>query len=411
MAEKTGASKPYYRRAFDLLMSAAKGVIPEDELKKIMLSARGHTGGVTSPKEKDGEPAGAGSAEPVAASKAAGFGAIQEAVNEAWAAHVNVSSDECQCDMCAGMRAQMGMYGGENIQQVPDFDDRIVEIYADHFVAYHDGDLVSVDYTVNADGTVTLTSDEVPVEITYSPIGKAEWSAAKINDLPDSSFMHIAPGGKKDADGKTVPRSLRFFPVRDADGNIDMPHLRNARARIPQSDLPQSVKDQMMAKAGKMMDEMTSSTSKSAADPTGPRERGELSERIPIMKWDEEKHLIYGIVVEPMTIDAHGDWVTEQDIAKACHAFMRKSQAIYLEHGKPSSAVSIVENYLAPADMSWMLPSGETKMVSKGAWIMVTHVDVGQEHGQRVWDGVKKGEFNGYSYRGEAYRTPRELVA
>jgi len=56
-----------------------------------------------------------------------------------------------------------------------------------------------------------------------------------INDLPDSSFAYIEPGGKKDEEGKTVPRSLRHFPIRRADGKPDPAHVRNALARAPQS--------------------------------------------------------------------------------------------------------------------------------------------------------------------------------
>jgi hypothetical protein len=62
----------------------------------------------------------------------------------------------------------------------------------------------------------------------------AEWTSAYINDLPDSSFAYIEPGGKV-VDGKTEPRSLRHFPYKDAEGNVDLPHLRNAMARAPQS--------------------------------------------------------------------------------------------------------------------------------------------------------------------------------
>lgn len=62
----------------------------------------------------------------------------------------------------------------------------------------------------------------------------AEWTAAFVNDLPDSCFLHIESGGKKDEEGKTTPRSLRHLPYKDAAGKIDLPHLRNAIARIPQ---------------------------------------------------------------------------------------------------------------------------------------------------------------------------------
>lgn len=54
-------------------------------------------------------------------------------------------------------------------------------------------------------------------------------SAASINDLPDEDFAYIEPGGEKDEDGKTTPRSLRHFPIHDA------AHVRNALARASQS--------------------------------------------------------------------------------------------------------------------------------------------------------------------------------
>lgn len=67
---------------------------------------------------------------------------------------------------------------------------------------------------------------------------KATWSTAFINDLPDSAFLYIEPGGEKDEEGKTTPRSLRHFPYKDENGKIDLPHLRNAVQRIPQSKIP-----------------------------------------------------------------------------------------------------------------------------------------------------------------------------
>lgn len=66
---------------------------------------------------------------------------------------------------------------------------------------------------------------------------EAKWSAKFINDLPDSAFALIKDGGKKDETGRTTPRSLRYLPYKGADGKFDLPHLRNALARLPQSDL------------------------------------------------------------------------------------------------------------------------------------------------------------------------------
>jgi hypothetical protein len=87
----------------------------------------------------------------------------------------------------------------------------------------------------------------------------AQWTTAYINDLPDSAFLYVEPGGEKDGGGKTVPRSLRHFPVKGADGEVDLAHLRNALARIPQSNLPAAVKAACTAKARKMLDDASAS--------------------------------------------------------------------------------------------------------------------------------------------------------
>lgn len=87
---------------------------------------------------------------------------------------------------------------------------------------------------------------------------KAVWSAAFINSLPDSSFLYIAPGGSKDSDGKTTPRSLRYFPYKDASGSVDLAHLRNALARIPQSNLPKAIKDRLTSKAQRILNDSKS---------------------------------------------------------------------------------------------------------------------------------------------------------
>jgi hypothetical protein len=72
------------------------------------------------------------------------------------------------------------------------------------------------------------------------------WTRKYINDLPDSAFAVILPGGEKDGEGKTTPRSLRKFPHHTNDGKIDLPHLRNANARVPQSDLTDEQKREAM---------------------------------------------------------------------------------------------------------------------------------------------------------------------
>lgn len=62
----------------------------------------------------------------------------------------------------------------------------------------------------------------------------AKWTTKYVNDLPDSAFAWIEPGGEKDEENKTTPRSLRHLPYRNHLGEIDLPHVRNALARLNQ---------------------------------------------------------------------------------------------------------------------------------------------------------------------------------
>jgi len=83
---------------------------------------------------------------------------------------------------------------------------------------------------------------------------KAVWSAKYVNDLNDSAFLFIEAGGVKDEEGKTTPRSLRHFPVKDADGKVDLAHLRDAIGRIPQSNAKGLDKTALQARARRMLE-------------------------------------------------------------------------------------------------------------------------------------------------------------
>jgi hypothetical protein len=85
-------------------------------------------------------------------------------------------------------------------------------------------------------------------------VAKAAWTAASINNLPDAAFAVILPGGKKDKEGKTVPRSLRMLPHHNANvkspsenSSVDLPHLRNGLARASQSKMPAADKAKAIA--------------------------------------------------------------------------------------------------------------------------------------------------------------------
>ena len=101
-------------------------------------------------------------------------------------------------------------------------------------------------------------------------IEAAQWSARYVNDLPDSAFLYVEPGGKKDSDGKTTPRTLRHFPYKNDRGEIDLPHLRNAIAQGPKAKdkngkpLARSIVERVQKKARQLLERAEKREAKAA---------------------------------------------------------------------------------------------------------------------------------------------------
>jgi hypothetical protein len=68
------------------------------------------------------------------------------------------------------------------------------------------------------------------------------------NDLPDSAFAYIEPGGAKDAVGKTAPRALRHLPYKTAGGDVDLELLVKALNAVPETNLPRATQARVAAK-------------------------------------------------------------------------------------------------------------------------------------------------------------------
>jgi hypothetical protein len=96
---------------------------------------------------------------------------------------------------------------------------------------------------------------------------KATWTAAYVNDLPDSSFAYIESGGEKDDDGKTTPRSKRHLPYKDKDGQPDEAHVRNALSRLPQTDIPDAAKSKAKKKLAAAAKELGVEVSDDKSEP------------------------------------------------------------------------------------------------------------------------------------------------
>lgn len=119
--------------------------------------------------------------------------------------------------------------------------------------------------------------------------------------------------------------------------------------------------------------------------------KAEKSWEVPIWKAEEER-FVYGIVLQPDIVDAQGDSVSKEEIAKASHSFMENCQKIGLQHNVIVPQIKIWESYLAPVDMTI---AGQP--VSKGSWVLGVHVN-----DDGIWEQVRKGELTGFSIKGFA---------
>lgn len=110
-----------------------------------------------------------------------------------------------------------------------------------------------------------------------------------------------------------------------------------------------------------------------------------------ILKADAESHFVTGVVYEPLVEDVHGNFMTEDEITKAAHWFLKNSSKVDLQHSfDPLPGASVVESWIAKSDFD--INGGK---VQKGTWLMTMEVD-----DAGIWDAIQKGELTGFSMGG-----------
>lgn len=110
-----------------------------------------------------------------------------------------------------------------------------------------------------------------------------------------------------------------------------------------------------------------------------------------ILKTDTENHFVTGIVYEPMVEDSQGNYMTEAEITKAAHWFMKNGGDVDLQHCfKKCEGAEVVESYIAKCDMEI-----KGQEVKKGTWVMTMEIT-----DANVWKSIQKGEITGFSMGG-----------
>lgn len=142
----------------------------------------------------------------------------------------------------------------------------VSDIYEDYVIVEEGSKLYRLPYKREETEVVFDTANKVKVQLikSYEEVGSSEektdltgtsrdsriclteWNTKYINDLSDKCFAYIEPDGEKDEEGKTTPRALRHLPYKNASGDVDLPHLRNALSRLSQTKLSAEAKQKAL---------------------------------------------------------------------------------------------------------------------------------------------------------------------
>ena len=245
---------------------------------------------------------------------------------------------------------------------------------------------------------------------------RAEMTSASINDLPDSDFAYIEPGGKKDASGKTVPRSLRHFPIHDA------AHVRNALSRAPQSPFGDKAMPKIRQAAKRFGIDAGDSDSASGASRAGDYMRLYPLENIEILRSEQAgEEGRGGTVVEayaavfnqPAEIKDHeGHYIEEIDRAAfdTAVAFAQRNKGglaanikVLYNHGMTAQGTPAPEFQL-PIGVPVDIRPEERGLLTR------TRYDDADPFAQRVLAKIRDGSINAMSFTGRIIRSAPQLA-
>ena len=112
---------------------------------------------------------------------------------------------------------------------------------------------------------------------------------------------------------------------------------------------------------------------------------------------DDEQRMAMFVVLEPNVYDLHNDIYSEEEVWKACNNFNEHCMKANLFHRIETEDMKFVQSFVSPSDFS--LDDG--RVIKKGTWLAWTHFPE-TEVGEKLWKGVKAGEFNGLSIQARA---------
>lgn len=124
-----------------------------------------------------------------------------------------------------------------------------------------------------------------------------------------------------------------------------------------------------------------------------------------VQKAEPAKQLVYGVVLEPNSLDSQDDFMLPDQVEKAAHAYLKKvvrgrASVSKLQHRaqgffKNKPGLVPVESFVAPVDFTY---DGK-EMIKKGTWVMCIHCE-----DPDIWEDVLSGAYTGFSIGGTGIR-------
>jgi len=116
-----------------------------------------------------------------------------------------------------------------------------------------------------------------------------------------------------------------------------------------------------------------------------------------ILKADEEKRLVFGVISEPDTGDLQGDVLSREEIARMARNFEQYVREFRDRHTRRKVKAEIVRSWIAEKDF-WF--KGE--LVKAGSWLMCVRV-----LDDEIWGKIKSGIYRAFSIGGRGVRIER----
>lgn len=139
--------------------------------------------------------------------------------------------------------------------------------------------------------------------------------------------------------------------------------------------------------------------------------RSSGSTRCRVIKSDDAKRIVYGVVLDPYVVDLQGEWVPPADVESTAHGFLKRSRVIGLEHTKKADASLVeswVEVYPSPDDYKAALAKRPHRVLLRkfgDDWIHSGTWMAGVQLGPDEWEMYRRGDLGAFSVGGFSFKT------